>query len=515
MVSDDNASIIEKALDMGRSNKDIATDLADDGLLNNSHLGAIGSAIGGKSIKNIKKAIIGGDVDSVKEVVDFATEKAKKLRAIFATLIMLLGGGGISEISGLTDFTPLEQWGGDVYDEACPNFIVFNRDSFNLSIDDGYFVAKYDLDDNRCTNQVAVDVLFELQSMNGTAISNRTNTHYISGNVSNNFEILVSPPEAGKYTLQLIASVDGKTIDENTWNRVTIMPNGSGINSDIEGGPQQNMNNTGGAPEGNQGQSVCIIELWEQGSGHYVEGNYAEVYVDIDSDCESAEVRTEIHVLKINEGESPELILIENKTWEVSGYQGDWNAHNMTLEVGNYDVHMLIWHDGGVHATEEMSFVVGGNSEEPITGCTDTVANNYNEDAEEDDGSCEYEEEEELECAPFFYGVVAGYVDSTNTTVYLRFDIDCLNSNITENVTIQFLVYLNNSGIGDSPTNWTEQTYPINGEVWDEYNLTLGNFTNDSYDLYAYLIKEDGLIAENGERKWLNVPIQATNASED
>ena len=81
MASDDNASIIEKALDMGRSNKDIATDLADDGLLNNSHLGSIGAAAGNLGVKKLKRAIVTGDVDGVKEVVDYAAEKAKKLRA--------------------------------------------------------------------------------------------------------------------------------------------------------------------------------------------------------------------------------------------------------------------------------------------------------------------------------------------------------------------------------------------------------------------------------------------------
>ena len=86
MVKDDSASIIEKAIEIGRSPKDIASDLADDGILNNSHLAGVGLT----GLKGVKNALKAGDIDSVKDVVDYAAEKAKKIKAIFATLMLSL-----------------------------------------------------------------------------------------------------------------------------------------------------------------------------------------------------------------------------------------------------------------------------------------------------------------------------------------------------------------------------------------------------------------------------------------
>jgi len=143
---------------------------------------------------------------------------------------------------------------------------------------------------------------------------------------------------------------------------------------------------------------------------------------------------------------------------------------------------------------------------EPIKGCTDDTANNYDSEAEEDDGSCEYDPED---CDPFFYSVSANYVDANNTTVEATFDIDCRNGNITENMQVQFLAWTNGTNWSNSegPFNWTQGYYNITGEEWDEYTLTLSNFTNNSYDLFIYLIREDGSIG--GEKTYYNIPIKA------
>jgi len=143
---------------------------------------------------------------------------------------------------------------------------------------------------------------------------------------------------------------------------------------------------------------------------------------------------------------------------------------------------------------------------EPIEGCTDDTANNYDAEAEEDDGSCEYDPED---CDPFFYSASATHADANNTVVEATFDIDCHNMSISENVQVQFLAWTNGTdwSNSDGPFNWTYGYYNITGEEWDEHTLILGNFTNDTYDLYIYLIREDGSIG--GERKYLNTPIQA------
>ncbi|MAH42622.1 hypothetical protein CL614_02755 [archaeon] len=74
MSKDDSASIIEKAIEIGRSPKDIASDLADDGVLNNSHLAGVGLS----GLKGVKNALKVGDIDSVKEVVDYAAENGEQ-----------------------------------------------------------------------------------------------------------------------------------------------------------------------------------------------------------------------------------------------------------------------------------------------------------------------------------------------------------------------------------------------------------------------------------------------------
>ena len=49
-------------------------------------------------------------------------------------------------------------------------------------------------------------------------------------------------------------------------------------------------------------------------------------------------------------------------------------------------------------------------------------------------------------------------------------------------------------------------------EEWDEHTLILGNFTEDRYDIYLYLIGEDGSISAN--REWFNIEIKGKEEAE-
>ena len=146
--------------------------------------------------------------------------------------------------------------------------------------------------------------------------------------------------------------------------------------------------------------------------------------------------------------------------------------------------------------------------DDEIEGCTNSTATNYNSSATDDDGSCTYPPPEE--CDPVLYSAYSFY-QNNNTTVTIAFDIDCTNAGVSENVSVQWLAWNNGSNHSNSegPANWTTADYTIQGEEWDEYNLSLSNFTNGSYDLYLYIMWGDGMANDDYiERKWFNIIIK-------
>tara|TARA_R110002020_G_scaffold470598_1_gene696631 strand:+ start:763 stop:2046 length:1284 start_codon:yes stop_codon:yes gene_type:complete len=148
--------------------------------------------------------------------------------------------------------------------------------------------------------------------------------------------------------------------------------------------------------------------------------------------------------------------------------------------------------------------------EDEIEGCTDDTATNYQSEATDDNGSCEYPPPEK--CEPILYSAYPFY-QNNNTTVSVTFDIDCTNL-VDErfNVTVQWLAWHNGSNHSNSegPANWTTADYTIQGEEWDEHTLSLSNFTNGSYDLYLYIMWDDNMTSDNYiERKWFNIEIES------
>ena len=151
-------------------------------------------------------------------------------------------------------------------------------------------------------------------------------------------------------------------------------------------------------------------------------------------------------------------------------------------------------------------------------GCTDLDAENYDEYATDDDGSCTYEEEEEPEpepepepeCEPEYYDYYVSYGDANNTTIEFTYDVD-ISCDEEQEVTIQFLAYVNGSGHGESPHNYTIDTFNTTYQDWDSRTVVLGDFENDTYDISAYLINDDGEMIK--ESIWFNVQLKARDES--
>jgi len=143
---------------------------------------------------------------------------------------------------------------------------------------------------------------------------------------------------------------------------------------------------------------------------------------------------------------------------------------------------------------------------EPYWGCTDYDADNYDEYATDDDGSCEYEPEEQ--CEPLFYDY---YLDRiANTSLEFTYDVD-VNCNEEQEVEVQFLAYDTN-GTYEMPYNYSIDIWNVyNGDA--EYrNMTLGSFTNGTYDIYVYLLNQNDEMID--EIIWYNIELKARTEDE-
>ena len=99
-MSDGNEEAIKRALESGRDPEDIAKDLADDGLLNNSHL--LGSTE--RLIES------NGETASALDRATVMANKTHKLLTALIPILLLISTTGL-ELGGIIDITPAG--GGD------------------------------------------------------------------------------------------------------------------------------------------------------------------------------------------------------------------------------------------------------------------------------------------------------------------------------------------------------------------------------------------------------------------
>lgn len=134
----------------------------------------------------------------------------------------------------------------------------------------------------------------------------------------------------------------------------------------------------------------------------------------------------------------------------------------------NYDEEA--WEDDGSCEFEE--------EPEDEGGCTDSEAENYDPYADYDDGSCEYREGQP--CNPEMYDA---YFEYNNTTITFIWDADLACDNEPHNLTVYWTIYENESG------NWTkiqpELTYQTYYQDWDYVNVSAGGLPKGKYDIFA------------------------------
>ena len=142
----------------------------------------------------------------------------------------------------------------------------------------------------------------------------------------------------------------------------------------------------------------------------------------------------------------------------------------------------------------------------------DAEANNYNDKATEDDGSCDYEDEyEEPECnltEVFFWkgwqdedGNATGYmvVDTDDgISVYTDIDSDCGEVDVTVYLDVMAFHDIDGDGVyeeeeGDEYHYFTKEfNFTVEGAVWDDHWLNMSyeelNGTDGNYEVYVILM---------------------------
>lgn len=236
----------------------------------------------------------------------------------------------------------------------------------------------------------------------------------------------------------------------------------------------------------NCGQDIEIyMDIWSGGQLHdtldYGEVHSGVIWIEPNGDT-TIRVEGRAELANIPDGDEWTVKARYRHTNDNSDFESDWIQSNS---------------------------IVIDEVQDPIYGCTDSNATNYDSNATENDNSCEYPPEI-CEINLFDYGFTT---NSTHASVY--FDLDCgyeTNNLSGYNVTVQFLVYeLNGTNSGPNATGpiiYEFCIHYIEGWVADINYLTLTNFTSSNsthYDFYWYAMWTDG----NGEgqiieQKWLN-----------
>lgn len=497
----------ELSLITGRKKTDIVADLLDDGKLNLS---------------------AGSDTEVKRDILDIAQEKAEKFKTLLTTLIpvlaLLLGVG--AEGLGVLDVTGWgsdSMWDGESNDSnniywGCTNYDAANYDPMATDDDGSCYWdnnnptcnPSWGYDEYGYVDENNLEVRFTFQDYNNCGIE-----HYGGHFIITLFE---SGSEAEQVFLHNIDFTDSISIEL--------------VFRDLEGGTYSYRVEfhvveceDGSCEHGSEyympaNKQFTIEDLEPQGCDAYLI-NVQSYLLEEDSEKDAVRISADVDLVDEEDNCDSEQFQItwrlyqdnqvkyEHQTFEdgiVTDPDGaDYTFHTWdNVEAGTYDSKVLLMLNGELLDEQWTGHSISIQSPQ-ILGCTDSQATNYNADATDNDGSCEYPPEH---CEINIFQIEL-FTNTTHATV--NFDLDCgYEPNELEgyNVSVQFLIYEVNATANDNSLQYETCIHYIQGFVGDIQVIVLDNFSQNNtthYDIYWYAVWIDGDNQQQFlEQKWLN-----------
>ena len=459
----------------GRDYDDVLTDLLDDGKLNNSNIDESADLVEQlkdaaeliATVQNISKDIQdntvlnGGENETVVEVkttlegdiVDRAIEsvqrKAENLKKIGLTLIpiFLLLTGGTMESFGMIDIFGDDE--SKSFDESCsPEWFY---DEYGYSFENQLEVRYTFIDYQYCdiefiSGHFIIQLFHEGEMIEDTMIGNQDFTNEVS--VEHTYFDL----EQGQYHYR----VEFHTVD---------CEDGS-----CEHGDEYFLEQSQLIVIDYQESELCdaylineqayLLEEDDENDAVKISADVALVQGERNCDSEQFEI-----VWRLYEYNNPSVIKYEHITWEsgvVSDPDGADYVHHTwdTVDEGSYEPKVVLLLSGDILDEKQIAHTITIEAQ-PIYGCTDSEATNYDSMATDNDGSCEYPPDEpcEVEIQNHYRGHVAE--DEEQDAILVAFkvaptncegenifvEIDLFQNGYTENYTYDTTV------MGDSATD--------------------------------------------------------------
>lgn len=465
----EKAEVIAEAT--GRSVEAIIEDLLDDGVVNLSNeekqtdlvaqlkeaaelittVQSISQEVSENTVLNggenktdvvVETTLEGDVVDRAIESLQNKADNIKKLVITLAPIFLLLTGGSM-EAFGVIDLWESES--NDEYDyyENCES--LWRYDDYSMADEDTIYVSFSFFDESVCDVELeghfVVYIFREGEQSNFDA--QHHNVGYFINNIDVNFEI--NDLEGGNYWIQYefhdVECENGVCEHGDEW----FSPHTPSFSLDLD-------------------KVGCDAYLLNE-QAYILESNPEKVQISADvalveeeNNCDSEQFEI---IWRLYEQNNPNIIKYEHATWE-DGSISDPDGADYTTYIwdnvgeGSYEPKVILRLNGETLDEKWIAHNIVIEPQ-PIYGCTDENATNYDSMATDNDGSCEYPPDEpcEVEIQNHYRGHVAE--DEEQDAILVAFRVVPSNC---EDEMVEIDIELYQNGYDANYTHWLE----VNGD---------------------------------------------------